>query len=211
MKCAFVPGILLFGVVSSSASGALLGIDLADTPDIFASNLDVTFDASSDALLVTGFAKTFDDDGVGQAEFINNGTYTLMASIDDAGNATGGSLEITGDVLGNSGTLLTGDLVAFGFDDTSPNGQNMLLDFVFVVTGGELANAFYGGVGNQFGVIMDVDDDGFSGDWTLDFDNIPGGPGTGAGVSDNALLVPVPGVMAGMMLWGLAGRRRRES
>ena len=148
--------LLLFGSIGQAAP---LNLTLLDTPDIVSDFIDVTYDAAGDSFVATGFARELDDDGSVLPENIVNGTFNLAATIDAAGNLVSGSLTIGGTVasLGfNSGTLLTGDLTAFG----DP------LEFLFDVTGGDAAG-LYGGVGSVGGVIKDVT--GFTGDFVVDF------------------------------------------
>ena len=192
---------------SDIAEAGLLGLELNDFPDIVAGFIDVTFDSSTDAFLASGFATGFDDDGSMPAETILDGSFELMAEIDDFGVAQSGSLSIGGDVLGFGPDLLTADLVDFGF----VSGGGELLEFALTVTGGDLADS-YGGVGAAIGVILDINSSpGYSGDWTQSFDNLIGGQsGTGAGVANTATLVPAPGVLAAWGLLAIGRRRRRD-
>lgn len=137
------------------------------------------------------------DDGIGAAEGIAGGSFTLNAVIDETGDASSGSLSIGGtvDVFGPS--LLDGVLVDFGFIDAG----GMILEFLFSVTGGDLADE-YGGINAEFGVILDTRDLGYSGDWTKDFL-------LNGGVADTAA-IPAPAGLALLGLAGLCGRRRRR-
>ena len=101
--------------------------------------------------------------------------------------------------------LLLGNLLDFGFSD----GGGQLLEFAFSVTGGDLAGAF-GGLGGEIGVILDMSSGGYSGDWSMSFDNLVSGPGTGAGVSDTGV-IPTPSALAILMLAGAGYRRRRRA
>ena len=101
--------------------------------------------------------------------------------IDDTGHASGGSIQIGGTIDGSGPVLLTGDIVAVGFEE----GGGQLMDFVVVVTGGDLA-AEFGGFDAQFGIVLDVNTV-YSGDWSQSFDNLVDGvKGTGAGLSATA-------------------------
>ncbi len=76
-----------------------------------------------------------------------------------------GSVDLDGD--GNpdaDGTLLTGEIARFGFRDTS--SPTDLYDFVFNVTGGELASLYSG---YDIAVTMNSENSSFSGSFEVDF------------------------------------------
>lgn len=189
---------------AGTAQGALIGLDLLETPDVFSGFTDVEYTALSDQFSVTGESLSYDDDGIGAPETIVNGAYDIIATVDDAGAASGGSITIDGDIpgLGVPGpSLLTGTLVDFGFEDP-PGG--MIFEFLFEVTGGDLAPD-YGGAGALFGVILDINSNVFDGTWLTDF-----ATSGGAGVSDAAPLVPGPSALALLMIAPFAMKRRRR-
>lgn len=192
-KRTMVSIVLLFAG-ATGAQAAPLGLTLLDTPDIFSSFIDVVYLAGSDSFSANGFALQFDD---GSSNAIAGGLFTLDATIDEFGNLSAGTFTISGTIAGlgfNSGTLLTGNLTAFGFI----NGGGDPLEFLFDVTGGDAA-ALYGGAG---GIILSQV--GFDGDWSSDFDNrFNGIPGTGQGLAD-AAAVPLPAAVW-LMLSGLMG------
>lgn len=197
-------GVMAAGLLSAgiNAQAATLNLTLFDTPDIVSGFIDVTYSAATSTFGANGFAEELDDDGSIPAEAITNGTFNLDATIDAAGSLAGGSLTIGGTVatLGfNSGTLLTGDLTAFGFE---PAGGDPL-EFTFDVTGGDAA-ALYGGVGAVGGVIMGATD--FGGSFDVDWSN------TGSGVA-NVAPVPLPAALwlFGAGLMGLIGVGRRRA
>ena len=177
--------VLLSAAIPAHAS---IGLQLTQTPDLFAGFIDVTYDSSTDAFAATGFTFELDDDGVGPAEAVQNGTFELDAVINGSGGITSGSLIFRGTIaaLGfNSGTLLTGSLVDFGFPAQGGNP----LEFAFDVTGGDAAS-LYGNV--PAGLILSGVS-GFHGDFSADFDNLDQGtPGTGAAIADAAPIVPLP-------------------
>jgi MYXO-CTERM domain-containing protein len=179
-----------------AASAALIGLDLLDSPDIASTFITTNYDGAG-GLTASGFASEYDDDGTLPADPIAGGTFDLDATLTPTGMATAGSLTIGGSVGGFGPSLLTGDLLDFGFLDAG----GMILEFVFSVTGGDLAGA-YGGLGAEFGVILDVRDGGYSGDWTQSFSTI-------AGVADTAP-VPGPAVAALFALAAVGARRRRR-
>ena len=189
----------------SQAQAAPLNLTLLDFPDIVSSFIDVNYNAGTDAFTAIGFALELDDDGSVPAEAIAGGTFDLTAVIDGSGALSTGSLSIGGTVasLGfNSGTLLTGNLTAFGFLDSGGDP----LEFLFDVTGGDAAG-LYGSIG---GIILGAT--GFGGNFTSDFDNLVGGvPGTGSAVA-NVAPVPLPAAiwLFGAGLLGLVGLGRNR-
>jgi MYXO-CTERM domain-containing protein len=190
-------------MVTGTARAELLDLQLLDFPDIAAGFIDVVYNANTDALSVSGFALLFDDDGMGPSEDIVAGTFNISAVIDGLGNPVSGTLSVGGNVLGFGPSLLTGTLSDFGF----PNGGGPLFEFLFTVTGGDLAAPYYGGVGAQVGVKLSAFP--FNGSFAQSFDNLDAGePGTGTAVADLAPL-PAPGVLGLLALAGLGGRRRR--
>ena len=182
----------------SQAQAAPLNLTLLDFPDIVSSFIDVGYTAGTDTFTANGFALELDDDGSVPAEAIADGTFDLTANIDDLGALNGGTLTIGGTVasLGfNSGTLLTGNLTAFGFPDLGGDP----LEFLFDVTGGDAAG-LYGSIG---GIILGGTN--FTGDFTTDF------TGTGSAVADVAP-VPLPAAvwLFGAGLLGLVGLGRNR-
>ncbi|MBT8135951.1 MAG: VPLPA-CTERM sorting domain-containing protein [Gammaproteobacteria bacterium] len=177
---------------SINAHGAPLALTMADTPDIAVGFITVEYAGGS--LSANGFALSFDGSDTDPALDIVNGLFTLNAQIDSAGNLASGSLVVSGTIGSQySGTLLTGDLTAFGFND-NPAGDP--LEFLFSVTGGELAS-LYGAVG---GIILASS--GFSGSFTH-FSST-------SGTADVAA-IPVPAAVWLMLtaLAGLSGFRNR--
>ena len=111
------------------------------------------------------------------------GKFMLSATVDSSGNATSGTFSVGGFIAGITGSslpgngdvggdaldfsLLTGNLLEFGFQP-SPDGK---LEFVFQVTGGDLAPLYSAPalmVFNQFGDPGDTGY-GFPGDFHSDF------------------------------------------
>lgn len=195
---AFLATILL--ALSINAHGAPLGLTLSDTPDIASGFIDVMYNASSGTLTAEGFALQFAGGASEPTSPISGGLFILAASVDGSGNlvtnsnGVGGNLTISGTIapLGyTSGTLLTGEIVSFGF---RPEGDP--LEFLFRVTGGDLA-PMYGGLG---GIILGLT--GFGGSFAGDF--------FGSGAVADAAAIPVPATVWLMFsaLAGLLGWRK---
>jgi hypothetical protein len=133
--------------------------------------------------------------------------FDINISVDSSGNLIGGSvgddlavsgfIDLDGDgTIDVGGTLLTGEITGFGFQE---NGATDLYDFSFNVTGGQLANAF----GGTVGVSMQSERSTFTGSFQ---DNFHGGAkGTLGTIPEPTTLVLLG---SGVMGLALAGRRR---
>ena len=139
-----------------------------------------------------------------------NEFFLISIGVDGAGNLTGpttGNLAVGGaiDLDGNgtidvAGTLLTGDVTGFGFQE---NGATDLYDFTFAVTGGQLQAAF----GNTVTVSMQSERSTFAGSFEGNFTG--GAKGTlGVFVPEPTTLVLLGSGVTGLIL---AGRKRREA
>jgi hypothetical protein len=193
--------------IAASAHAGLLGLTLQSYPDITSGFIDVTYNAGTDQFTASGFALSFNDDGLGPADNINNGSFLITATVNSSGTATGGALNIGGNVGAFSSPLLVANLTAFGFQ----NSGGDLFEFLFTVTGGTLAASHYGGVGATIGVILDANGANFNGSFNSNFNNNGGFPGFGQGVSNTGILVPAPGALAALLMAGLCGSRRRRT
>lgn len=135
-------------LLSTSASAALIPLELETGTDIVNQFVTVGYDGTT--LFADGFATSFSD-GISSIN-IANGLFNLVAEINSSGVlANNGTLSIAGTIasLGfNSGSLLTGELTALGFESGGP------LEFLFSVTGGDMA-AIFGGFGATRGVILE--------------------------------------------------------
>jgi len=178
-----------------AAQATPLGLVSGAKPDITSDFIDVEYDAGSDLFSALGFAEQLVDLALvtHPNTAVTYGSFSITATIDAGGNASAGSLSITGAMpsLGAPGpTLLTGTLSAFGFLDP-PGGD--IFEFLFTITGGDLATpGQYGLPGSTVGVILTMFAPGsFNGTFTNSFNNNGGIPGFGAGVSDT-FFIPEP-------------------
>lgn len=199
LRCARVAVAASIAMLAGPAQASLLNLDLL-LPDIESAFITVNYDATANLFTASGITLTLDFDGVAPPDQnIANGSFGINVFVDETGVlAAGGSLEITGTVLGFGPSLLTGDLVALGFMDSG--GE--IFEFVFELTGGDLSVDF----GSVVGVILNAGNSGFAGSFDVDFSN------SGfAGVSDTA---PIPAPATGLLfmfaaaLWRRPGRSR---
>lgn len=188
-------------LIGGAAQAALLNLELL-LPDVESGFIDVQYDADSDLFTASGFALTLDFDGEPPPdEDILDGLFSLSLFVDENGVPAGGTIEITGSVLDLGPDLLTGNITEFGFMD-SPGGE--IFEFVFDVTGGDLAPQF----GPLGGVILDAVDSGFGGTFDTSFAN--------SGFSGVADTAPIPepatglSLLMGAAVWQ-ARRRSRKS
>ncbi|OPY80344.1 MAG: hypothetical protein A4E64_00199 [Syntrophorhabdus sp. PtaU1.Bin058] len=196
-------------------------------PDIFSSYSTTTYDKDSHVFTSSGMASNLTMDGIGQpyitnsdgSDFMWPDSFRINASIDNNGVAHGGQLQITGYVVQQgfntdtgetvnqpltSGTLLTGNLIKFGWLEM--DNAYAMFEFVFQVTGGDLM-PYYNG--KPAGVILSLGDFGdyasnplFASSFAMD---------SGTMVSDTAPVVPIPGAvwLLGSGLTSLAGLKKR--
>ena len=197
----YLLAVAIVGAFSSLAGAAMIGVTKTTPPDITSDFLTVTYNSTTHALHVAGFADFMDSNGQPPPDDYYIGgaaSFTLDANVYSGGVATYGKLTISGTIaaLGaTSGTLLTGNMTQFGFDA----GGN-LMDFKFAVTGGDLASRY----GSQAGVILNTVG-GFTGSFGSNFSN------TGSGSTDT-FPVPEPAtmlVLLGAAALGVLRRSRR--
>jgi len=173
---------------------------LPQLPDIMSDFIAVDYDAFTGAFTAVGTAQRLN-----QVNPITNGAFELNATIDSFGVASGGSLTIAGTVdvpgEGSKGpSLLVGTLAEFGFPATTGS-----LDFVFDLTGGDLADLY----GDRVAVILDQS--GFAGTFLQSF-------GAQLAVADSVAFTTVPepvtaamGMLAMTALAGFVGSRRARA
>jgi hypothetical protein len=143
------------------------------------------------------------------------GSFNLTINLDTDGTLLSGTVSfaaadgvwdptLTYQIL-PAGTLLEGNLTAFGFQGGSRQTGWGAFDFTFDVTGGELANVY----GPAAGTLLNTMDFVFDGSFTSNF-TVPG-----VGVADTVMeVVPEPGslllmVFPALGLWWGAQRRAR--
>lgn len=199
-------------VMPSTASAVPLNLNLL-LPNVFSGIIDVVYDSANDDLTLTGPSFQLDEAGGGFVDLDLLGVFSISVEIDSSGLLVanvGNQISITGEIGAfNSGTLIEGDITAFGFAGDS-NG--MLLEFAFTVTGGDLATV---GAFLTFGVGGSIVGTGFNtfSDWNSSWNNLIFDiPSTGSATSDTA---PTPEPSTALLLWGgivamaVRGRRRR--
>ena len=197
--------IALLTLLGGNAQAGLTSLILEPTPDVASFFIDVAYNASSHTLAASGMATCIgigspDDPIVFDEDSLLNGTFLISATVDNAGIASSGSLTMGGKVLGygEAGPLLTANNLSFFnsfFTDTqNPNSDVAMFEFLFDVSGGEMADMF-GGSGAKVGVILSwvsTAGDVAQNQFTANFDNLQGhtfGDGWGTAMADTA---PIP-------------------
>lgn len=206
MLCSFM--------IVGAAQATPLYLTAGPQPDIFVGFATVQGGSggSGGYLTVSAWTASLDFDGLPPPDYsVGNPSpgqlYSGLLSISATTSGTG-SLSIEGQVpdLGaTSGTLLLGSLAQFGYMDPPSGGE--IFEFVFNVTGGDLASFF----SPQIGVILDANSSHFTGSF------LPGFANDDDGVLD-VFRLPQPGVIpepltAAGVLFGLisgAGYLRRR-
>ena len=196
----------LLGTFASPAQAALIGLTPGD-PDIFVGKLDLTYDADSNLLTVSGDATasySATDAGGNPVIGLTGVSYLLSLVTTDTGGFAGpGSLNIQGSIgAGPVGTLLAGTIFDFGFDDSLSGAGIGAFDFLLNVTGSEPSLGF----GSTAGVIVTAFNLPLGWGFGDDFASLPQ-----TVLTDNFGVVPEPASI-GLLLLGVAGvalRRRR--
>ncbi len=181
-------------MISAVAHATPLNLVLQPTPDLLSDFISITYNAFTDNFTAHGFSEKLN----GGALF-PTGFFDILATIDSGGNASAGSLSITGVAGSNASPLLTATtLDAFGFNSSGT------LEFLFSGLGGSLASQY----GSLAGVILSGTGWAppiFSSDFTED----------GLAQSDTGSPVPEPATLlmlgSGMgMLYGVGMLRNRR-
>lgn len=202
------------GMFAGTSQAALLGLT-RESPDLTSQPVTVAFDAGTGEFRVEGsIISGFDLDNVAppdytMADFGGVMNYEISVFLDNLGNPLSGSLLVEGTLAAegaNSGTLLTGIISDFGFQDIGPFDPVSLFEFVFTTTGGDL-RALYFPVQAQ--VILTAFDDNttYNGTFTSDFSFL-------GQISQTDTFAPqVPEPAAGLLLllgMALSARRIRR-
>ncbi|HKQ48840.1 MAG TPA: hypothetical protein VJZ71_12285 [Phycisphaerae bacterium] len=195
--------------LAAGAEAAPLNLTLNPSPDITSQFIDLSYVAATDSLSVDGYNVTIDDDNAGPLIDFDDAftalNFNIDATVDDFGNASAGTLSVSGDLtssLGISGLLLTGDLVLFGFDSQDPGSGLDFFEFVFEVTGGQMATfQYFGTPGSFVGVIYDPFENVFDGTWGSSFSSF----NNGSSHTDLAPVpIPEPATLSLMLLAGVS-------
>lgn len=156
----------------------LLGIEplLANPIIDYDNGGNASYDASSGLFNIDAAPLNWTEDtGAG---FFLGGTFDVNILVDSGGNLVGGvasdDLVVTGDLDLNfdfvpdfSGTLLTGEILAFGFEN---QGALDDFDFRFVPTGGALLSFYASG---DLGVTLELENSTFNDDFSVNFGGSP--------------------------------------
>ncbi len=218
--------LVLFGLVSLLANSQakagptdLPALNNEGLPDLTGSYMDVTYNATTHAFVASGWTTDYNiPPAPGTDISVTPDSYTLSATISNGGVlASGGTLDIYGDVGSGDTLLLSGSLTpgaagaAFGYGDVG----NEVFQFLFTASGGSLESAF-GGPSAQGGIVVDAafdltpGDSPFTGSWASSFNNNGGTPGYGGGDINSFMMVPEPSsillVSAGILC--MVARRR---
>lgn len=188
------------------AQAALLGVGGNATnwpglPNLYSESLSISYtlnSATTGLFSVTGTTSDYFDPQTNDNFVVDDytldtpGAFTLSATVSTNGTLLAGtvSLSCTGGVYDpeydptpilGPGTLLQGNLTAFGFLGATVTNRSQF-DFEFNVTGGELESVF----GLKAGTVMYTEDYSFGGSFASNFAN------GGAGDADTLMMVPEP-------------------
>jgi hypothetical protein len=221
-RCASIACILAIGLLffAAPAHGTPLNLSSSHPGDVTTHYTDVQYvldaNPNTGTLTAVGYPDEFDVNTQG----FNSSSFSLsMTVMRSTGALVGGSVTITGDTDGTphyNGTLLTGNIIAFGFHDpplATPAVGN-IFEFVFHVTGGLLLAPYYSST-NTAGIIMNIANGSaspsFTGSFTTAFHNNPDSGFSDTFPTENPN-VPEPStfVLLGLGTLPLAWRLRRR-
>jgi hypothetical protein len=180
----------------SPAKGSTIDLSAIQNPDLAALSLTTKYTPSAGStgtFSITGWPTSFTVSNGGSPQAISvTGTYNLTAQINKStGQFISGSFLIGGTIPtvpgANSGTLLTGTLTNFGFQ----NGGGDFFQFLANITGGDLAHYYPG----KLGIQVDANNSGFTGSFLSSFASADSDTS-----SDNASLTVVPEPTTAMLL-----------
>ena len=146
-------GLLAVLGLATSAVAALVSPAVQSFPTIFADNTgSLTYDGLN--FIVDADPISMFDPAFGPPAFFTGGMATIDADVDSSCSLVSGTFTLTGSVDPPnpaeppvSGTLLSGPILAFGSQDTSPGTASGTdtFDFVVQITGGTMASSYPGG------------------------------------------------------------------
>lgn len=208
LRSLVAPTVIILGTaIAAPAMGAALGLS-PTAPDVASGFINVDYNATTHAFTASGFTQNLN---LPPTQGLGNRTFTLNASIDNAGNIDALApflFEVRGDFMGTNTLLYHATSLApganFGFSAVAK------FEFVFL---NDFASPLPGvGIGTKIGTILSSAVTTFPGNvpvFTQNFTNHTV-PIPGAGVADS---FPVPAPSAGALaaLAGVVvmGRRRR--
>jgi hypothetical protein len=199
MKKALWAMVLVVGLFFcvSGANAALLGAgELLLEPDILSTQPSgYKYDSSTGELYVWATPAVITQGGV-NTPVAAGGSYALRIYVDNLGNFSSGSMGDDLVIIGNGGTLVSGEVTAFGWDN--PINGYVVFDFFFTPTGGTLDFGSLGG-----GTIFVEKGLSFTGSWMADHQ--------GKTLKTDTAPVPVPTtlLLLGSGLMALLGVKRR--
>lgn len=159
-------------LLSSVASAALLGVTPGEPMFNYNSGGTTVFDAATGAMSVNATPILYTQVGGTPLDIFPLATspaVRLNVSLDTScnlvsGDPGGDDLTVLGDVDLNgdfvpeySGTLLTGEIIAMGFDAANASAVSMTFDARFAITGGELVTAGDYTLGAEIGMTLRVE------------------------------------------------------
>lgn len=205
---ALATGLLTAFAVGSASATPIPGLVQTPFPDITTEfvSLQYTPNINDEGMFVAmGGAIGFKSSSASPA-LISGGMTIITAQLSSLGTVVdSGDITISGSIGGApSETLLTGDLLQFGFDDTfgAPFG------FLFQVSGGSL-EAVFGGTNATFTTFLSPGSTNFSG-FANEFHN-----DAGAGQANTGTPIPEPSsatlLAAGLLAMANAARRSKKS
>jgi hypothetical protein len=170
-------------------------------PDVASGFIVINYNASSMIFTASGFTQNISLPGP-TSQPAGLRAFSLTAMIDNAGNASSGTLLVRTDFgSADSVAFSSAALTAFGFGATNK------FEFVFTQAAGNLAP-----VGSDIGTILVSPSLSFAGgvpSFAQSFSNDPFGAGFGDGNADT-FLIPAPGALALLGMGGLVATRRRR-
>jgi len=184
------------------AQAALLGVGSdpntwPNVPNLYSSGLTISYDAGSHLFTASGATTDYFDPDLNDNFVLDDyggflpGTFSLSATVAADGSLVSGTVTLAcasgvydpnydpTPIIG-PGTLLQGNLTAFGFLGANPDRSQF--DVEFNVTGGSLASVY----GSEAGTVLYTEDYSFGGSFTTSFSN------GGEGDADTLMMVPEP-------------------